>query len=199
MKITDKEVRILASISRGLEVEYSSESDDWDGSPFQWLKSKPSRQIGAIGEKLVSGWLAARGFNIARSPDSEADRIIESKRVEIKCSTKWKSGTYKFQQIRNQNYDMLICLGLSPFDAHCWVFTKEEIMGLWDDGHVKSQHGGAAGRDTAWLDIDSGNPPVWTQDYGGNLSNAIAIISKITGYKARQLKEELESYELDFE
>jgi len=55
MKINDPEVRILAGISHALESEYQSEDRGWEGSPFAWIKTKPSRQVGAIGEKLVAG------------------------------------------------------------------------------------------------------------------------------------------------
>lgn len=113
--IMNPEVGILAGLSLALQAEYQSENDAWDGSPFAWIKTRPSRQIGAIGEKLVAGWLAARGFNVVRSGDSEADRVIEGKRVEIKFSTQWANGGYKFQQLRDQRYDLAICLGVSPF------------------------------------------------------------------------------------
>ena len=40
---------------------------------------------------------------------------------------------YKFQQLRDQNYEFAICLGISPFSAHCWVLPKAEIMDRWRD------------------------------------------------------------------
>jgi len=102
MTIKDSEVMILVGISQALQLEYQSENREWEGSPFAWIKTRPSRQVGAIGERLVAGWLAARGFNVTRSSDSDADRVIEGKRVEIKFSTLWANGGYKFQQLRDQ-------------------------------------------------------------------------------------------------
>ena len=124
--ITDAEVHVLASIATVLKTEYVREgiADPWAGSPFAWVRTMPSRRVGKIGEQLVSGWCAAKGLDVLRSPDSEADRIIGSRRVEIKFSTLWESGTYTFQQFRNQNYEYAICLGISPFDAHCWVLPQ---------------------------------------------------------------------------
>jgi len=81
--IDDPEVKALALISLTLQADYAAEELAWTGSPFAWIKTRPSRQIGAIGEKLVAGWLAAKGFNVIRSPDSGADRIVEDRRVEI--------------------------------------------------------------------------------------------------------------------
>ena len=58
----------------------------------------------------------------------EADRGIAGKRVEIKFSTLRKSGIFKFQQLRDQNYEYAICLGISPFNAQCWAISKAILL-----------------------------------------------------------------------
>jgi hypothetical protein len=191
-QIQDAEVRILAAISAQLEADYTEGEDAWAGSPFAWIKTRPSRQVGAIGEKLVAGWLAARDFNIARSPDSDADRIVERKRVEIKFSTQWKNGGYKFQQLRDQNYDIAICLGVTPFDAHCWVLPKTAILHHWHTaGNIASQHGGASGKDTAWIAVDDPyRPAPWMNEYGGRLKAGLECLSRLTGFTPPDPNEE---------
>jgi hypothetical protein len=192
MKITDPEVRILAGISQALQSEYETEDTEWIGSPFAWIREHPSRQRGAIGEKLIAGWLAARGFDVTHCPDSDADRLVQGKRVEVKFSTLWKSGVYKFQQLRDQKYDLAICLGVSPASAHCWVIPKTDILRLWKVEHViSSQHGGANGADTAWISLPAARPPEWMAQYGGTLSSAIRVLSRLTGYQVTSLREEL--------
>jgi len=156
--IKNKEVQLLASISLGLRGEYEkSNSIRWQHSPFEWILHRPSRQRGKIGEQLIAGWCAARGLDVVRPPDSDADRIIEGTRVEIKFSTEWKNGQYVFQQIRDQNYQFLICLGISPFDARAWIFEKKKIP----FEKVRHQHGGERGRDTWWIGFKVDNPPTW--------------------------------------
>jgi hypothetical protein len=181
-RITDSDVQILASCAATLEEDYSAEDKEWDGSPFAWIKTRPSRQIGVIGEKLVAGWLATKGFDVTRSPDSDADRIINGVRAEIKFSTIWKGGFYKFQQLRKQNYDFAICLGVRPFDAHCWVISKEEIVDQWGAGNgLAAQHGGQRGQDTAWLTVCPDNVPAWLNLCGGTLADAAECITSLTG------------------
>jgi hypothetical protein len=190
MEIYDPDIRILAGIATSLEADYIAVDEDWKGSPFAWIKTRPSRQVGKIGEQLVAGWLAARGFNVARSPDSDADRLVENKRVEIKFSTLWKNGSYKFQQLRDQNYDIVVCLGISPFDAHCWILEKSEILRQWHEtGNMQSQHGGAAGNDTAWITASPSAPPAWLQPHGGKLGEAMRVLSELTGFTPEPVNE----------
>ena len=167
-----------------LEADYTAKDAIWNGSPFGWIKTRPSRQVGAIGEKLVAGWLAARDFNVTRSGDAEADRVIEGKRVEIKFSTLWSDkAIYKFQQLRDQQYDFALCLGVSPFDAHCWVLEKSEILYQWrETKNITSQHGGSAGTDTAWIEVDPKSPHEWIQPHGGSLRDGLARVAELTGF-----------------
>jgi hypothetical protein len=77
-RLTDPDVRALAMISATLQAEYAADDLEWSGSPFAWIKSRPSRQVGTIGERLVAGWLAAKDFDVVRSPDSDADRVVNN-------------------------------------------------------------------------------------------------------------------------
>lgn len=188
-----KEFFEIAQISKSLQEEYLQESQAWHGSPFEWITHiRSSRKRGVIGEKIISMWLASYDFSIGRSPDAQADRIIEGKRVEIKFSTLWESGSYTFQQIRDQNYDFAIMLGVAPHDAHCWVITKEEIIRLWKIEHIiEGQHTGRAGGDTAWIHVTPGIDNI-LNTYGGNLHKALKLISKYTNFYPKSLTEELD-------
>lgn len=180
--IADAEVHILAMYSEMLKQEYPERTAEWKESPFEWILRRPSKQKGTIGEKLVAGYLACKGFDVVRSPDSEADRLINGVRAEIKMSTLWGNGNYKFQQFRDQDYRFAVCLGIGPFDAHCWVLSKETIMRQWKSGGIKSQHGGSGGTDTAWLTVNpKEESPEWLNGCGGRLGQAIELIAMITG------------------
>lgn len=173
--IDDPDVRILAGLSSAIAADYAPKVDNpWLGSPFQWILSVPSRTKGAIAENLVAGWCAAKGFDIVRPKNSDADRIIHGHRIEIKFSTLWQTGGFKFQQIRDQEYDFVFCIGLSPFDAQAWLLPKA-IMRQYVIGHM-GQHTGASGSDTAWLTFKADNPYDWMAPYGGRLADVARLI-----------------------
>lgn len=132
-RITDPDVQVLAGIASTLRVDYAADLE-WEGSPFAWIRERPSRQRGKIGEQMIAGWLAARDFTVGPSPDSQADRVINGVRAEVKFSTRWQSGVYKFQQLRDQDYQFVICLGVCPFDARCWAIPKDQVLKRWKDG-----------------------------------------------------------------
>lgn len=168
----------LATLGNALSQSYQNADDPWADSPFFWLRQRSSRQIGAIGEKLIEDWLISNGIPVTRPPDSDADRIIAGHRAEIKLSTLWASGRYKFQQLRDQNYEFAVLMGISPHDAHCWVIPKKDLLRLWKTERVISaQHNsGHGGTDTAWMDVDPANPPEWLAPFGGTLDEALALI-----------------------
>ncbi|HSV72350.1 MAG TPA: hypothetical protein VLH79_01155 [Chthonomonadales bacterium] len=177
-RITEPEMEMLATIASALKCDYIREGadDPWAVSPFAWIRTRPSRQAGKIGEQLVAGWCAAKGLDVTSSGDSEADRIIAGRRVEIKLSTLWESGVYKFQQLRDQHYEFAVCLGISPFDAHCWVISKSDLR-QHVIGHTP-QHTGKGGTDTFWLSFDAAAPPAWLSRCGGQLKDAYEIMRK---------------------
>ena len=169
----------LAKISSTYEKVAAPPTAAWKGSPFEWILSIPSRSKGAYGEKLVQELFRLNGFDVKRPKSgSDHDRVINGHRIEIKMSTLWaKNGQYTFQQIRDQEYDYLLCLGLSPNEAHCWLIPKSEIH-RGRDG-VSSQHGGKAGRDTLWLNFPANKPPAWLTSFGGSLDLAIKLMKDL--------------------
>ncbi len=166
----------LVSAADSLKSEYIGDgtADPWAKSPFAWIRSLPSRQIGKVGEQLIERWCSTNGLTVRRSGDSEADRVVSGRRVEIKFSSLWKNGGYTFQQIREQNYDFVICLGISPSTAHCWVIGKPALR-RHVIGHTP-QHRGRAGTDTFWFSVDPTHPHDWLRTCGGDLDDAMRIL-----------------------
>ena len=173
----DNAFKLLASIGDYIRPEIEADDSEWKTSPFNWVRSLPAGSKGKFGTRLISAWCGANGINKDSSPDSEADLLINGHRVEVKFSTLWKSGVYTFQQIRDQNYEYLIALGISPSEAHCWIIPKS-ILYKHVIGH-KPQHTGAGGTETFWFSVNPENPPEWLDDHGGSLDDALVILKKI--------------------
>jgi hypothetical protein len=172
------EFELMAIAANFIRSEFESNSSPWTGSPFEWILTLPSGSKGALGKRLVYQWCALKNLSVDRSPDSDADMTVNGHRVEVKFSTLWKSGIYKFQQIRDQNYEYGIFLGVSPFQAHCWVVSKE-ILQEHVIGHL-GQHTGASGQETAWLPVNPNNPPEWLNSCGGTLEQAYAVLISLS-------------------
>lgn len=177
----DPEFDLLATAANYIKPEFEKESTIWIDSPFNWARSLPSGSKGKLGKRLVYQWCAIKGLSLNNSPDSEADMLVNGHRVEIKFSTLWEAGFYKFQQIREQNYEYSILLGVSPFEAHCWVVSKS-ILRQYVIGHM-GQHTGSSGKETAWLTVNPTNPPDWLNECGGTLEKAFAVLRSLSRRK----------------
>lgn len=171
---TNSDFELFATITAHIRPEFEERNEAWKGSSFAWVKNLSTGSRGKLGKRLVSAWCAAKGLLIDASSNSEADLLVNGHRIEIKFSTLWESGIYKFQQIRDQDYEYAICLGISPFQAHCWVLSKgllrEHVI-----GH-QPQHRGARGTDTFWFEVNPDTPPEWLINYGGTLDKAFEVL-----------------------
>ena len=172
--MTTTEFTLLSSAALFIKSEFTKENNTWNESPFNWILTLPSGSKGSLGKRLVKQWCALKELAVDKSPDSEADILINGHRVEIKFSTLWKSGIYKFQQIREQNYEYSILLGISPFEAHCWV-VKKSILRKYVIGHL-GQHTGSKGQETAWLTVNPKHPQEWLNQCGGTLEQAYTVL-----------------------
>lgn len=178
--IKDPEMQLFVQCSEDLRRDHLDEETIWTGSAFEWIQQKPSSTKGAIGKQLISSYLIHKGFDVKPSPGRGADRVIAGKRFAIKTSHLWEGGEYRFQQIRDQDYDFLLCLGISPSGVHCWIIPKQVIIDKWNSGEIQSQHRGEEGRDTAWFAIDPSAPPKWIEEWGGSLDEVVAKITEVT-------------------
>jgi len=172
------EFELLATAANFIRPEFEKVNSAWEGSQFQWVTSLPSASKGKLGKRLVYQWCALKGLSIDSSPDPEADMMINGHRVEIKFSTLWEVGIYKYQQIRDQNYEYAVCLGISPFEAHCWIASKN-LLKKYVIGHM-GKHTGSGGQETAWFAVNPKSPPGWLLPYGGTLEQAYKVLKSLS-------------------
>lgn len=168
------DVQRLADLAAGMKDEYPLRADAWAGSPFQWMICLAPGSKGKIGKDLVAAVLRENMFDVSKARSSQADLCVNGKEVEIKFSMLWQGGIYKFQQLRNQAYEFAVCLGISPFDAHCWIVTKMDITRNW-----KGQHGGKDAKDTSEWNFAPTNAPEWFKPRSGRLPDAIEVVKTL--------------------
>lgn len=165
---------LLVANDQAREALVSKVANPWVGSPFEWLMSLPSRSRGAAGEAITAAWFELAGLDVSRPLNSGHDRLINGHKVEIKLSTLWKGGNYVWQQIRDQDYEYVVLLGLSPTTASAWCVPKNVA-------HEKSvpQHGGAVGTDTRWLTVKALVTPHWMREWGGSLDACLSVAQRV--------------------
>ena len=162
--------QMLASTANYLQKHLEEINDLWKNSPFEWVLQLPARKKGKLGRQLIASFCASQGLYAEPGGDSSEALIFNGVRYAIKFSTLWTNGIYQFQQIKSTGYDHLICLGISPFEAHCWIFKRELAI-----EHAKPQHKSANSAEY-WLSINPKAIPEWTIDCGGSLDKAIEIL-----------------------
>jgi len=98
--------------------------------------------------------------------------------ILVKTSLMWNKGSIKFQNIRDNEFDFVLCLGIYPHKAFGWLIPKNEIWVngaiLKDRPGIKSQHKGA----DAWVHIDPDNVQAWLKPYGGTIDEMIKVAKK---------------------
>lgn len=175
----DPQFRRLAAIAQTLGKEFiSTKKQDWAASPFAWLQELASSEKGRAMTRLVAKWLEENSFSVGPSPDHDADLVVNGHRVEVKSSTLWKAGVYRFQQIRDQNYEFVLFFGISPRDASCWLLPKRILFGPQRLEGLTRQHGGRRGVDTRWLTVPVSAPPDYLNACGGPLSSALQVLRR---------------------
>ena len=161
----------LRQAAIGLEDEYQDEGAEvWEGSPFAWIRDHKSATVGAIGRNLVASIFTEVGLPLLRV---HRQFEVNGHTVASKFSMEWTAGGFVFEQIKDTNYEYLLCLGLQPEAAFGWLLPKADLIeeGTWRerDG-LRPQHTGIHGQETAWLTINPEAPPHWLQDHGGTIA-----------------------------
>jgi hypothetical protein len=176
--IPDPDVEFVAAFSTRKGDDYTPPgSASWKDSPFEWLLTIPPATRGAFGKELVTEWASANGFQVSTSKSRVVDRLINGHRIAIKLSRLWRDGEFHFQQIRNQDYDFLFCVGLSPDDVQAWLLPKEVLL-QYVIGHM-GQHTGASARDTDWLRFKPDSPHEWMAPFGDRLSDIARLLTTL--------------------
>lgn len=170
---SNAEFVMLAAMANYLQKDLEDDTGTWNNSPFEWILRLPPRSKGKLGGDLVGAWLLSKGTPFKKSGDSSEMLVINGVRFSVKFSTLWANGSYRFQQIRGSGYDYVICLGISPFNAHCWIMDRKYAI-----SKAKPQHRGSRTADY-WIAVNPAQPPEWSDGHGGTLEQAYLELRRV--------------------
>ena len=131
----------------------------WYGSRFEQLRNMSSRKKGAEGEKMCSEIMTSLGHEVKKPESKEHDRIITPWKTEIKLSTSWNEelDNFTWQQLRNQDYERCIFIGVNPEQLKMWWCTKDDLFEHVISKDSKRQHAGKDGeQDLYWIQASAG-------------------------------------------
>lgn len=74
----------------------------WAASEWAWIRTLAPGAKGAVGVRLVRSRLTANGVACGAAANTDADLVADGVRVEVKLSCVWRHGTFRFQQLRDQ-------------------------------------------------------------------------------------------------
>ena len=170
----------LSDHARSLSPDYTDEEaqESWEGSPFAWIRTLAPRTKGAIGLRLSETIISDAGVSASRAGGR---LMVGEHRIVTRFSMEWTAGGFKFEQLKDNNYDFVFCLGVRPTAAFAWLIPKSEILvdgTLQERDNLGGQHRGAAATDTFWLGFNPEAIPEWLQNFGGTISKAEAVIRR---------------------
>lgn len=151
----------------------------WAESPFAWIKLLASGTIGAVGQEIMMRFLEDYGISARKAAGPGGKWHVDGLLAQVKCSTLWSDGAYKFQQFRVEPWDVAVCFGLSPNNAHCWVIPREEME--LEVMQRKGQHTGEDATETFWFRVDPAAPEDWLAPYGGDPHSAAQLLREMIG------------------
>jgi hypothetical protein len=143
--------------------------DPYINSKNQWFRLLSSRTKGTVGELLVGQYLETEGLDVISPKEAKKQSIVDKSiptsdydifildsnlKCEVKTSTMWSgSQEFRFQQIRKQEYDIIIFQFIYPETIERYYCTKEVVESMITIPS-KVQHGGKKKKnldpDTFW-------------------------------------------------
>jgi hypothetical protein len=114
-----------AVIHQGYPEVKTEEDEAWEGSPFDWFRKRPSATKGKIGRDFAASLIEDSGFKIVRRGIALK---VNGKTIRVKLSLMWGAGSLTFEQIKDDPFDYLICIGLYPENSYGWLIPKDEMI-----------------------------------------------------------------------
>lgn len=144
---------------------------EWANSQFAPLRNLRSVPKSRAVRDVAGHWLTSIGIPATPYDASGNTALLlpEERVVAVKCSTRWREGSYHFQHLRDWGFQAALLLGISPQEMHAWLVPRDELL-----AHAVMQRGHHA----RMLIFHAERVPGWLRRYGGTLPEAAAILTK---------------------
>jgi hypothetical protein len=164
----DQAQAALAGLAADLSGDFTEPADDWDDSPYLWLKQLPPVSRGRAAAALLHRWCQHLGIPATANPKAPTELSTPAGTVQVKSSTLWSAGEYRFQAVRPGHHTHLALLGISPHRAHLWVLPSGLAL-----AHRDNVRG-----DAGWITLTPTRPAAWTHPYGPEPATAAALLGR---------------------
>ena len=181
--MTSKEpgLAALEAISVKIKSTFDTPEDiEWKDHPLEWIRRHPSARIGKIGRTFLQSLCEDHALQVKKRGYS---LVIKEKKIQVRFSTGWSGGGFKFEQLRHEGFDAIFCLAITPNRVYGWAIPKSVIFDA--DGHLLKkdgltiQHKGKGGSDTARINVDVNSIPAWMAPHGDSLTEAMNRLKAI--------------------
>lgn len=137
--------------------------DPYIESKNQWFRALASGSKGTVGELLIGEYLESEGLKVFSPQEAKKNLLVNKSippknfdiyilnlnlRCEVKTSSMWNgSNVFRFQQIRKQEYDIIIFQFIYPEHVERYYCPKEIVEEMIMIPS-KVQHGGKNSKNT---------------------------------------------------
>lgn len=156
-----------ANVHARRAMKADDEQDPWHDSEFKWLRSLPTPRRGKAGVLLAETVIRGAGYDVRAKSSPGHEWVVNGHKVRVKFSTLWATGSYTFQQLPASGFDVLVLLGVGPYEAHAWCAPAHDVR-----DHIVSDK--ALG-----LEVEPDAPPAWLR--GGPLTAFFKHIPELLG------------------
>ena len=162
---------IATSTNAYKEVIEKNQNSVWVGSTFEHHKGLSSKAKGSWGERLTCDILEGLGANVPRRKNgknkkpqgsgTDFDIYVDNKTIEVKTSFAWDEteDSFTWQQIRDQEYEYIVFVGVNPNECKAWFATKDDLVKEIFGRNEYRQHAGKDGeQELYWIQVKDGVP-----------------------------------------
>lgn len=126
---------------------------------------------GRIAQTVLLRWIDGAGVACDRANGVDGDLWIAGTLCELKSATEQDDGMLQFNQLRRQEYELVVFLAWSPTDVRCWVARRDDALAA-----ARPQHSPRDEPNTWTVAWSMRSGPDWTLNPSGDLDDFLRAV-----------------------